>query len=360
MQKKMKGSKKPLAMLALFIIPLSACLQTNPSITTNSTKTKTDTIMKTEDEWKKELTGDQYYVLREKGTEAPYSGELLLNKEKGIYKCAGCGNELFTDDMKFDSHCGWPSFDKEIEGGKIKTVEDRSHGMVRTEIMCARCGGHLGHLFNDGPTETGLRYCVNSLSLEFVNQKDLKKTTNKNTSTMDTITLGGGCYWCVEAVYEMLDGVVSVESGFAGGTVKNPTYYEVCSGTTGHAEVVQIIYNNTQTSLEEILEVFFTVHDPTTLNRQGADIGTQYRSVIFYRNETQRKVAQDLIDTFNKEKVYDNPVVTQVTPFTAFYKAGDDHQNYYNQNKTAPYCTLVIQPKIEKFEKIFKDRIKKM
>ena len=130
------------------------------------------TVRKTEEEWKKELSPDKYYVLREKGTERPFTGRLLMNKDKGVYKCAACGNELFTDDMKFDSHCGWPSFDREIAGGKIKVHEDNTHGMRRVEITCAKCGGHLGHVFEDGPTETGLRYCVNSLSLEFVGADD--------------------------------------------------------------------------------------------------------------------------------------------------------------------------------------------
>ena len=146
---------------------------------------------------------------------------------------------------------------------------------------------------------------------------------------------------------------------FSGGTVKNPAYREVCNGTTGHAEVVQITYDKTKTSFEEILKVFFTVHDPTTLNRQGGDVGTQYRSVIFYRNEEQQKAAMSIIDELNKAKVYPNPVVTQVAKFDKFYKAENYHQDYYNLNQSEPYCRMVIQPKIEKFEKLFKDRIKK-
>jgi len=182
---------------------------------------------------------------------------------------------------------------------------------------------------------------------------------NKKASTLETITVGGGCYWCVEAVYENLDGVKSVVSGFSGGNVANPTYEEVCTGETGHAEVVQITYDKTVTDINEIFKVFFTVHDPTTLNRQGADVGTQYRSVIFYKNDEQRKAAQSIIAELNKAKVYNSPIVTKVEPFKKFYKAEDYHQNYYANNKNQPYCKMVIQPKIEKFEKVFKDKLKK-
>jgi methionine-S-sulfoxide reductase len=180
-----------------------------------------------------------------------------------------------------------------------------------------------------------------------------------NSSSIDTITLGGGCFWCVEAVYEMLDGVKKVESGYSGGTVKNPSYREVCTGKTGHAEVAQITFDSSKTSIDEILKVFFTVHDPTSLNKQGDDVGTQYRSVIFYRNDHQREIAKSIIDDLNNNNVYSKPIVTQLVQFTHFYKAEDYHQDYYNQNKEAPYCRLVIQPKLEKFEKLFKDRLKK-
>jgi peptide-methionine (S)-S-oxide reductase len=186
-----------------------------------------------------------------------------------------------------------------------------------------------------------------------------QNTKTKSASNLETITLGGGCYWCVEAVYENLDGVKSVVSGFSGGKVANPTYEEVCTGTTGHAEVVQITYDKTKTDINEIFQVFFTVHDPTTLNRQGADVGTQYRSVIFYKNEEQKKAAQSIIAELNKAKVYNSPIVTKVEPFKVFYKAEDYHQNYYANNKSQPYCKMVIQPKIEKFEKVFKDKLKK-
>ena len=207
-----------------------------------------------------------------------------------------------------------------------------------------------------GQTATKTKFIQNKTNKT---DKQLSEKPKIPSSTTDTITLGGGCYWCVEAVYEMLDGVVKVESGFSGGTVKNPTYREVCSGTTGHAEVVQITFDPAKTSVDEILKVFFTVHDPTTLSRQGADIGTQYRSVIFYHNAVQLKIAKEIVNAINKENVYGKPIVTQITPFTEFYVAEDYHQDYYNQNKSEPYCRMVIQPKIEKFEKLFKSRLKK-
>jgi peptide-methionine (S)-S-oxide reductase len=194
--------------------------------------------------------------------------------------------------------------------------------------------------------------CLLTLSLSGFGQ-------SKKQSNFDTITLGGGCYWCVEAVYENLSGVKSAISGFSGGKTINPSYEEVCSGKTGFVEVVQITYDKNVTSLDEIFKVFFTVHDPTTLNRQGADVGTQYRSVIFYKNEEQKEAAQSIINALNKAKVYDSPIVTAIEPFTKFYKAEDYHQNYYENNKNQPYCKMVIQPKIEKFEKVFKDKLKK-
>lgn len=193
------------------------------------------------------------------------------------------------------------------------------------------------------------------LSLSMIGQNNLKKSN----SNLETITLGGGCYWCTEAIFENLVGVKTVVSGFSGGKTVNPSYEEVCTGKTGHAEVVQITFDKSVTNLDEILKVFFTVHDPTTLNRQGEDVGTQYRSVIFYRNEAQRKTAQDIINVLNANKVYNSPIVTKVEPFTQFYNAEDYHQDYYAYNKNKPYCRLVIQPKLEKFEKIFKDRLKK-
>ena len=172
-------------------------------------------------------------------------------------------------------------------------------------------------------------------------------------------TFGSGCFWCTEAVFLNVDGVKKVESGYSGGKVKNPTYKEVCSGLTGHAEVIQLTFDPARISYDELLEIFWKTHDPTTLNQQGADTGTQYRSVIFYHNEEQKKLAEGYKEKLDKSGAFDNPIVTEITAATTFYKAEDYHQNYYNLNGDAPYCQFVIQPKVEKFKKVFKDKLKK-
>jgi len=179
-----------------------------------------------------------------------------------------------------------------------------------------------------------------------------------NTQEKEVVTLGGGCFWCTDAVFEQLKGVEKVESGYSGGTVPNPSYEQVCSGNTGHAEVSQIAFDPKVISLKEILEVFFTVHDPTTLNRQGNDVGTQYRSVIFYRSDEQKAVAQQVIKEIAAAKIWDGKIVTELAPFKAFYKAEGYHQEYFRLHGNQPYCQIVIAPKVAKFREHFKDKLK--
>lgn len=188
--------------------------------------------------------------------------------------------------------------------------------------------------------------------------KSQKFQPMENITTLDTITLGAGCFWCVEAVYLRLKGVVSVNSGYSGGPKPNPSYKEVCTGTSGHAEVCQIVFDTSKISLNDILAVFFAVHDPTTLNKQGADVGTQYRSVIFYHNQLQKEIAEKMKQQLDASKEFPNPIVTEISPASEFYKAEDYHQNYFDQNTNQPYCKFVIQPKIDKFQKLFKSKMK--
>lgn len=193
-------------------------------------------------------------------------------------------------------------------------------------------------------------------SFAYAQDKNEKKGTSME---YEVATLGSGCFWCAEALYQRLNGVVKVESGYSGGTVANPTYEQVCTGTTGHAEVAEITFDPKVVSFREILNVFWKTHDPTTLNRQGNDVGTQYRSVIFYHNEEQKKIAEEYKNELENAKVWDDPIVTQIVPFKAFYKAENYHQNYYNTHQYQPYCMLVINPKLRKFQKEFKDKLKK-
>lgn len=181
---------------------------------------------------------------------------------------------------------------------------------------------------------------------------------NKQADDLEVTTLGGGCFWCLEAVYDQLKGVTDVVSGYAGGTVPNPSYEQVCTGSTGHAEVVQVTFDPSEISFRDILEVYFSIHDPTTLNRQGADVGTQYRSVIFYHNERQKEIAEEMIEELEAEGAFEDPIVTQVEPLDAFYPAESYHQEYYQNNPRRPYCRVVVAPKVKKFQKNYGDMLK--
>ncbi|MDE5422671.1 peptide-methionine (S)-S-oxide reductase MsrA [Ancylomarina sp. DW003] len=186
-----------------------------------------------------------------------------------------------------------------------------------------------------------------------------KQTNKMNQKNTEIATLGSGCFWCTEAIFQELKGVEKVESGYMGGELKNPTYKDICTGETGHAEVCQITFDPEIISFTELLEVFWQVHNPTTLNRQGADVGTQYRSAIFYHNKEQKKIAKELLEELDKSEAYNDPIVTEITEAEKFYKAENYHQDYYNLNKSQPYCSFVIKPKQDKFRKVFKDKLKK-
>jgi len=206
---------------------------------------------------------------------------------------------------------------------------------------------------------TALISCAQTSNKKNTNKNMSETTTNVDNATLDTALLGAGCFWCVEAVFQRLEGVVSVTSGYSGGHIENPTYEEVCSKTSGHVEVARIVYDTTRLSYDELLEVFWKTHDPTTMDQQGNDKGPQYRSAVFYFNEEQKQKAEYYKKQINEEKLYPNPIVTVIEPAQKFYPAESYHQNYYNQNPDQMYCRYVVQPKVEKFEKLFKNKMKK-
>jgi peptide methionine sulfoxide reductase msrA/msrB len=274
----------------------------------------------------KELTAEEKQVIIDKGTEPPFSGKYYNNFEKGIYTCKRCGKPLFVSSSKFRSECGWPSFDEQIPGA-VKWQPDADG--VRTEIICANCGAHLGHVFSgEHLTKKNIRYCVNSISMNFI-------PANKRKAAR--AIFAGGCFWGVEYYFQQAPGVISTTVGYTGGHLDNPTYKQVCTDKTGHAEAVEVLYDPNKTSYEQLAKLFFEIHDFTQLNRQGPDIGTQYRSVIFYLDNQQKEVAARLIETL-KQKGYD--VKTEVKPAQKFWPAEDYHQDYYKNNGKTPYCHL--------------------
>lgn len=271
------------------------------------------------------LTSEEERVIIYKGTELPFSGNYNEFFEKGIYCCKRCRAPLFRSEDKFRSSCGWPSFEDEIKGA-IKRVPDPDG--VRTEIQCAACHAHLGHVFKgEGLTEKNVRHCVNSISLYFIPHNQKSRTAHAY--------FAGGCFWGIEYHFQQMKGVKSAVSGYMGGSKEKPTYEEVCSGKTGHAETVEVTYDPNKVSYEELARFFFEIHDPTQEDGQGPDIGDQYRSVIFYSNEEEKSIAYRLIDLLTQK---DYAVQTKVLPVSKFWKAEEYHQEYYKKNKKMPYC----------------------
>ena len=272
------------------------------------------------------LTAFEKHVIVDKGTERAFSGKYVKTTDKGVYKCKVCNAALYRSDDKFDSHCGWPSFDDAIPGA-IKEVPDRDG--QRTEIVCANCGAHMGHVFKgEGLTRKNIRHCVNSVSLQF----DRKKVV---TSNLQKAYFAGGCFWGVEYYLEQIKGVKEVTSGFMGGKMKNPSYKDVIYKNTGHLETVEVVYDPAKVSYATLAKTFFEIHDPTQTNGQGPDIGSQYLSAVFVNNKEERKIINKLIKILESKGL---KVATKILKKTPFYTAEEYHQDHYERKGGTPYC----------------------
>jgi peptide methionine sulfoxide reductase msrA/msrB len=315
----------------------------NTEKSNNGDKNMIKKVEKTDKEWKEVLTPEQYRVMRRSGTERPFSGKYNDHYENGIYYCAGCDTPLFSSETKYDHGTGWPSFTAPYDENHIEYRKDNSLFMRRIEVRCAVCGAHLGHVFDDGPGPTHKHYCINSVSLNFKEAESHRESEShsleksderaKKAAKTETAIFAAGCFWGVEDKFRKTPGVISTEVGYTGGHVENPTYKKVCTDKTGHAEAVKIIFNPALISYEELLKVFFSIHDATQINRQGPDIGTQYRSAIFYFNDEQKMAAEKIVKELESSDRFGKSIATEIVPASKFNKAEEYHQQYYEKRK---------------------------
>jgi peptide methionine sulfoxide reductase msrA/msrB len=285
-------------------------------------------LTKSDEQWRAKLTPEQFNVTRRKGTERAFTGKYWDCHKEGVYRCACCGTPLFGSDAKFNSGTGWPSFRKPVDSANVGEVADHSYGADRVEVVCNKCKAHLGHVFDDGPAPEGLRYCINSASLALDEKTTPTAVKQEKPVKTEIATFAAGCFWGVEETFRQMPGVKSTSVGYTGGKFDNPTYKDVCTDATGHAEAVEVEFDPAKVSYDQLLKVFWENHDPTTLNRQGPDAGTQYRSAIFYHSPEQKAAAEASKKALAAGGKFRREIVTEIVPAETFWKAEEYHQQY--------------------------------
>jgi peptide methionine sulfoxide reductase msrA/msrB len=302
---------------------------------------------------KRQLSPEQFAVTQQCGTEPPFHNAYWDNHKPGIYVDVVSGEALFSSLDKFDSGTGWPSFTQPLKGTEVVEKKDTALGVVRTEVRSGMADSHLGHVFSDGPGEKGLRYCINSAALKFIPLEEMGQAGYGRylepfvkaglipAPAPETAILAGGCFWGMEEIIRKFPGVIKTTVGYTGGTTADPAYEAVHTGRTGHAEAIEVVFDPAQLSYEALLDYFFRMHDPTTLNRQHNDVGTQYRSAIFYTGEEQKKTAARVKNRWDKSGKFNRPITTEITPATKFYRAEEYHQKYLVKNPGGYTCHVL-------------------